>query len=218
MATDWIVRDRSYLVGAGLALICSSTFLYIVEADRLPGVGSYPLLPLILAAAFVGYPLLMFLQKRRVAPKDVRFPLVWVLLLGALLALPPIAIDIGLRFPQDMNVSLPEAVLFYPAIGFLAEVLFHLLPLALLAALLPDRLPRIWVLGPVVFVEPLFQAALTLDQGWGAILVFGNVALVSAVQLYLFQRFGFGAMLALRMTFYLFWHVLWGTLRLTLLF
>jgi hypothetical protein len=37
-----------------------------------------------------------------------------------------------IREPADMNVPLPYALLFYPAIGFVVEVLFKALPLALL--------------------------------------------------------------------------------------
>ena len=51
-----------------------------------------------------------------------------------------------------------------------------------------------------------------------SVLVVGNVALVSAVQLWLLRSYGFLAMIGLRLAFYFFWHILWGTARLDLLF
>jgi hypothetical protein len=36
------------------------------------------------------------------------------------------------RFPKDINVPSPQSWLFYPAIGYVVEVFFHALPLALL--------------------------------------------------------------------------------------
>ena len=44
--------------------------------------------------------------------------------------------DILLRYPEDTNAPWPAALLFYPAIGFVAEILFHVVPLALLMLLL----------------------------------------------------------------------------------
>ena len=45
------------------------------------------------------------------------------------------------RFPKDINVPAPQSLLFYPAIGYVVEVVFHALPLALLLVAL-DRLPE----------------------------------------------------------------------------
>jgi len=38
------------------------------------------------------------------------------------------------RFPEDINVPPPQSWLFYPAIGYVVEVFFHALSLALLLA------------------------------------------------------------------------------------
>jgi len=43
-----------------------------------------------------------------------------------------IIIDLLVRFPADINVPIPKALLFYPVIGFFAEHMFHVLPLAIL--------------------------------------------------------------------------------------
>ncbi len=79
--------------------------------------------------------------------------------------IPAILVDTIVPFPPDMNVRFPQSVFFYPAIGFLVEVLFHLLPCTLL--LLLARTPGadagrgriIWIiLATVALIEPAFQA------------------------------------------------------------
>ena len=213
---------RTYLGMAAIALSCASLFTVLSDIAFLPVLGTYPLLPTTVIAALSGYPLLNVILRvgiRPTAERDFNLLDFAVLVgLGALLAVPPIAIDLIWGFPHDMNVPVPQALLFYPAIGFVAEVVFHLLPLAILVACLRRWVSPNWLLVPVIFVEPLFQMAFSAELDLQAFLVFGNVCLVSAVQIWLFRRFGFGAMIALRMVFYLFWHVLWGTVRLSLLF
>ncbi|MGB5559855.1 MAG: hypothetical protein WBN04_17825 [Paracoccaceae bacterium] len=180
-----------------------------------------PLLPVTLLVAVVGFGASALLGWRGVWP--VRPDFTWyglsgLVLLGTSLALPPVAIDLYLRFPREMNLPLPEALFFYPAIAFVAEVLFHLIPLAALALLLPRGIPVGWRLMPVVLIEPLFQAAFSSGAPLQSVLVFANVTLTSAAQLCLFLRYGFAAMIGLRLIFYLAWHIVWGSLRLKLLF
>jgi hypothetical protein len=151
---------------------------------------------------------------------------VFCLALPASLAVPAILADIVLRFPQRLNVPMPEAALFYPAIGYVAEVAFHLLPLTLLLLLLTagtNRRPSRWLFGTalllVACIEPVFQlvygghAAIAL-QGFVALQVFAY----GGVSLWVFRRYDFTSMYVFRLVYYAFWHVLWGALRLRLLF
>lgn len=130
--------------------------------------------------------------------------------------------DLILRFPEDMNAPLPDALLFYPAIGFLVEVVLHAVPLALLVAAFggaPDPAePSFWLMiVPIAMLEAGIQAAFagsipTATFSFIQLLAFG------AVQLYVFARFGFLPMYAFRLAYYLLWHVGWGTARLHWLF
>ena len=138
--------------------------------------------------------------------------------LGALLAVPPVAIDLATISPEDINVLLPEALFFYPPVALCAKVACHLAPLAMLTVLASRGATPYWAYSIVVYVEPVFQAANSWNAGLQAWLVFGNVPLISAVQIFLFVRHGFAAMIALRFVFYLFWHLIWGSIRLFLLF
>ena len=137
---------------------------------------------------------------------------------GAVLAVPPILIDLAIPFPRDINVAPPGSFLFYPAIALVAEVALHLLPLAVLAVAISRGRVSAWMFLPVVLVEPALQAFFSIDAGLQSWLVFGNVSLISAAQIWIFRKYGFSAMFGLRLSFYFFWHVLWGTLRLHLLF
>lgn len=213
---------RPYLLIAVLAMACAVTLSALPETYDLPIVGRLPLWPIVALAALVGLPLARLAEARLTDLHQVviapRRALVGILGLGALLAVPPILIDLLTRFPAGMNAPLPAALLFCPAIALVAEVAFHLVPLAALAVVLPRTVAPVWLMVPTVFVEPVFQAAFGAGTGVQAALVFANVSLVSAVQLWLFRRYGFAAMYAVRLSFYLFWHILWGTLRLPLLF
>ncbi|MEW9919146.1 hypothetical protein AB2B41_06005 [Marimonas sp. MJW-29] len=222
MRTEHLPRfqHRAYHAFAAAACLCAALFSVLYAQDSLPGIGAIPLLPTVVIASVLGLPLLRYIRARfgkqtRSLRARTAF---WLLPLGAFLALPPIAIDLLHPFPRDTHVVLPRSLLFYPAIAMVAEVVFHLVPLAAAAALSAQRRPRVLLVLPAVLTEPLFQAAFSGGLTIQAILVFGNVTLISAAQVWLFLRLGFAAMIGLRLAFYLFWHVIWGTLRLPLLF
>lgn len=147
--------------------------------------------------------------------------------IGALLFfLPVLSADLLFRFPEALNVLLPAALLFYPAIGFVAETVFHLIPAA--AALIIDRAIRknAWEKGapillflPAMLTEPIFQL-LFAEELFAAttIFTFFHVFAISMFQIHLLRKHGFLAMFLFRLCYYLLWHVLWGSLRLELLF
>ena len=218
-------QNRGYWVISAVASICAVFFALLNDAGSVPVLGLIPLFQTTVCAAIIGFPLLLFLQSRAIGgprPMHPNLKQVAALVgLGAILAIPPVAIDIFSRFPRDINVLLPNSLLFYPAIALIAEVAFHLFPLAALAALtglFSKTTVSPWIFVAVVFVEPVFQAAYSAGAGIQAWLVLGNVGLISVAQIWLFTRYGFGAMIALRLVFYFFWHVVWGEARLAILF
>lgn len=149
--------------------------------------------------------------------------------IGVLAALPfglaIIVADVVFRFPEDLNVPPPEALLFYPVIGYVAEVVFHVVPLAIAltlgARVLRARSPR-FVTGcllVVALVEPTFQVSFDADPySWRAAYVGLHVLGFSLVQLWLYRRFDFVSMYAMRLSYYACWHLAWGVARLELLF
>jgi hypothetical protein len=145
--------------------------------------------------------------------------------LATLFAAAIVVADLALRYPIDLNAPLPQALVFYPSIGLVAEVAFHLVPLtAVLLLLLPLRHGigshrRVaWAIAIVAVAEPTFQVllgggALTTIDVYTALHVFA----FALAQLYIFRRYDFMAMFAMRLVYYLYWHIAWGWLRLDIL-
>lgn len=131
------------------------------------------------------------------------------------------AADVVLGFPEDTNVAVPDGLRFYPAIAVFVEVALHLVPVAVLVALLgpPTGLDAtFWRIAiPVALLEAVLQAVYATSVGTAA---FSAVQLVvfGVVQIWVLWRFGFLWMLGFRLAYYALWHLAWGAARLHLLF
>jgi hypothetical protein len=143
--------------------------------------------------------------------------------LGTVFAVPTVLVDWFAGFPAGINVARPWSYGFYPAIGFIAETCFHLVPLAALLVLANAfsagaAVRRVWILMILVaLVEPLFQVRGALAQGTLGMLdayVVVHVYAFNLTQLALFRRYGFMPMFAMRLAYYLWWHIVWGEMRL----
>lgn len=146
---------------------------------------------------------------------------------GMAFAMVAVGFDSLIHFPEDMNVAWPRSVLFYPAIAFVVEVVFHIAPLAALIVALGWRFTgqndtrRIWITMAVIAgSEAVFQ---TLDALGGqdrrlAFFVAPQLAVVGVYQLVTFRRHGLGALMSFRLGYYLVWHIIWGHIRLSVLF
>jgi hypothetical protein len=137
-----------------------------------------------------------------------------------------VVIDFLLPYPENINVPYPRALLFYPSIGFAAEIVFHLVPLALLLLVLTPlagSLGKERVLWLAILlaaaVEPTFQVLFAGEPlTWKDLVTFIHVFVFAMLQLSVFRRYDFSSMFAMRLVYYLYWHILWGTLRLGILF
>lgn len=156
--------------------------------------------------------------------------------LATLFGLLVVGVDVVLTHPADMNVRFPASLLFYPVISLMAEILFHLMPLAALVTTLSafgrDGLSARAVSASVFFVsllEPSFQvlAAVSGRPVVGAphsydarVLAYDglHVWAINVCQLSIFRRYDFVSMWAFRLVYYAIWHVVWGELRLRVLF
>lgn len=147
--------------------------------------------------------------------------------LGTLLAIVMSVFDGFVVMPEDMNVALPHSLLFYPAIAYFVEVLFHLLPLAILLTGLTVFFPQvdpnklIWIsILMVALLEPVYQVT-SFDQQiplWATLYVGFHLFVFNMIQLSIFKQYGFVSMLTCRLAYYMVWHIIWGYLRLQLLF
>lgn len=126
--------------------------------------------------------------------------------------------DILFGFPRDINVPIPWALLFYPLMGFVVEVLFHALPLAIIALAAGVRLNTGWTwLVLVALLEPAFQFIIATAEGGAnalAVFVFLHVLAINLCELHIFRRHGFIVAWSFRVSYYLLWHVAWGHWRL----
>lgn len=145
--------------------------------------------------------------------------------LGCCLTLPMMIVDVVGGFPAEMNVRFPESLLFYPALAVVAESVFHLVPLALLASVwkvtrFEVHRTRMFAIGAVALIEPAFQVSFFAGQpSMGTSVFLGLYVLAfNLISLEIFRRSGFLALYALRLGYYLIWHIAWGHLRLPLLF
>jgi hypothetical protein len=135
---------------------------------------------------------------------------------SAAFPLPMIVADCIAPFPRDLNIPLPWALLFYPAIALVAEVVFHLVPLALGWSLIRDRLPW-WVLGvAVAAIEPVYQVVLGDGHPVRDPVMVVSLVAFGSFQLSVLRRHGVAALFGTRIAYYAVWHLLWGALRLVL--
>lgn len=188
--------------------------------------------PLLVMAVVVaaGFAALGFLQSRGwfeiYLAKESRRGIYHATLLAALFVVPAILVDVFFRFPRDINVPAPQSLLFYPAVGYVAEVVFHALPLAALLGALggvaakSGRNRLLWLSAVLVsLIEPVFQ--LSVVPGplvWRDGYVGAHVFAFNLVELHIFRRYGFVSMYSCRLVYYLLWHVVWGDVRLRVLF
>ena len=137
--------------------------------------------------------------------------------------------DTKIVFPEDTNIKFPESIMFYPAIGFFVEILFHVLPLTLSVIIMKVILKNqsldniIWIsIFIVAIIEPVYQSMHMANSGrfalWAVIFVGMHIFLINTFQLALFKKYDFISMYTFRLVYYLFWHIVWGHFRLQLLF
>ena len=149
-----------------------------------------------------------------------------VMSLSLVLSLIMVILDITVKLPEDINVVFPFSTLYYPVFGFIVEILFHLMPLFLILLVVKrvsviDERVMFGCLVLVSFLEPFFQLGLGFSSQiplWATVYVGLNIFLINIIQLCTFRRFGFAPMFTFRLFYYLFWHIIWGSIRLGYLF
>lgn len=150
-----------------------------------------------------------------------------VMAIVGVLAASAIAADVVIGFDEDTNVRWPVSPAFYLVMAVVAEVVFHLVPLAA-AAWLVGRPPAggasgriVVVLALVASIEAVFQVVASRADGDATVLtgfVGVHLLLIGIVQMVVFWQLGPWAMVLVRLAYYVLWHVVWGYLRLRIIF
>lgn len=229
----WDIR-RQYIVYAAIALLSVGLTAALIPSlgyfyRRFLG-GTNPLFVVVLAAVAGGFALQLLrklagmeILRRGSTLRGIAISAV----LAALFSAEIIIFDAFIRsFPEDINAPLPQAIGFYPSIGFVAEIIFFVVPLSLI--LLLFSLLRRWIkwerlvwLGITLtaLLEPTFQVILGSPSiTWGDLYTWLHIYAISFFQLWLLKRYDFVSMYSLRLFYYACWHIIWGALRLELLF
>ena len=133
-----------------------------------------------------------------------------------------ILVDLMVTFPYR-HVPPPQSLLFYPAIAYIAEIVFHTLPLAILLALrgllFKDRSSAGLVWLCIILAscpETIFQLSWRSSESalsWVDAYVGLHVFAFNVLQLWIFRRYDFISMYACRLVYYTEWHIVWGYAR-----
>jgi len=145
------------------------------------------------------------------------------------LAVVVVAVDLTIPFSEDTNRPWPESILYYPTVAVVAEVAFRIVPLAVLLALTGWRFDPgggferrvMTALVAVALIEVVFQVLASVGGGDDQRLlpfVAVHLAVFGIVELGLLRHSGLSVMLTFRLTYYLWWHIVWGHFRLSMLF
>lgn len=147
--------------------------------------------------------------------------------LAAPFAIAIILVDLKVIFPHDLNVLFPQSLLFYPAMGYIVEILFHLLPLSVLVfffgTFFKKMSYKIMITASIITVsllEPVYQIISYIGQYplWTVVYIGVHISLINLVQLLIFKRYDFISMYSFRLVYYILWHILWGYMRIKFLF
>ncbi len=150
--------------------------------------------------------------------RDAASIIAWVV---PLLAAAAIGSDLVFRYREDLNVAMPDAFRFYPAIAAFVELALHVVSVAVFVAVLgmPTGFDAtFWRIAiPVALVEAVAQAVYATSIGT-SVFSFVHLMVFGLAQVWIFWRFGFMWMLGFRLAYYSLWHLIWGTARIELLF
>ncbi len=228
-------RERlHYLVYAGLAIGAAGLTAIAYFSDNLafhrllgtvnPFVVTIPLI-------FLGFILLSVQNSRHWFAVIRKGTLKGVLLsagLASILGLIAILIDHAIVYPADMNVAFPLSLAYYPSVAFFAEIVLHLVPLTLISILLSSVFKKIsnakiiWIAILIASLsDPVFQvfdAAANHSPLWIVLVTGLHVLVINFLMLVIFKRYDFVSLLSFRLVYYVIWHIVWGAIRLRVLF
>jgi hypothetical protein len=120
----------------------------------------------------------------------------------------------------SIHIDFPASLLIYPGGAVIVNVFYYLIPIPLLVWLVSGvllrgrfREPVFWTVAALAAaIEPLTQNLTFPGPVWVTLLLILSDYGQNFAQVALFRRGGFFATVLLRVSFYLVWHVVWGSL------
>lgn len=232
---SFFAERLQYLVYLGVSLVVFSFTIILYFSERRVFqrfLGNIDPLAAFLTAITAGFILLSFLLTKKWFVIFEKGNLIGFLRFGGLAALLGVImtiVDVRIIFPADINVLFPQSLLFYPAIAFFVEILFHVFPMTLLIAVTSSTLKNLnfnaifWISIIIIsMAEPIYQTMDMISSKhfpiWAVAFVGLHIFLINFFQLLIFKKYDFIAMYSFRLVYYLFWHIGWGYIRLFWLF
>jgi hypothetical protein len=222
LSTEFLAMWAVALIGAGV-------LRNVEDADFERFIGTMSPIVAVAVAGVVGSAALAILDSAGWVGSDPkRRGLARSTLLALGLGAAIIVADTVAGFGESINVIWPTSILFYPVMEFIAEVAFHLVPLAFVVTV-----SRRWTLRdsglnaaamPIIVValfEAIYQVlgSASADVSRWLLAYLGlHMSAFAVAGLAGLRRYGFGAMMWLRLAYYAIWHVAWGVFRLDLIF
>lgn len=219
---EWLRERNTYLIISIILFV----FLLLSEADHYARFFGHIQPVFVFTFAFLMGLFFVPLIQNELRGQKARFNKTGICLafvLAACFMIPALLLDIFGRF-SDSQIFFLQSLLFYPVIGFIVEIFFHIVPLTILTLAgywLNFRMSEYyyWLILPVAMIEVAFQVILGIEERslLFSLLIGLHVFLINIAGLLLLQRYSFMAMYSLRLFYYFFWHILWGVLRLKVL-
>ncbi|MHA2275119.1 MAG: hypothetical protein ACXAC2_05105 [Candidatus Kariarchaeaceae archaeon] len=183
---------------------------------------------IVISLGFILFKLLLIDHRWEIYNDKTHHGFVIAALTAPLFGFITILIDLQFKYPKDINAEIQSGVLFYPVMGFVVEIIFHVLPLSITWYFinqisdtnLQNKFLKISIII-IALIEPLFQLAFgTPDYFpiWIAIYFGVHLFVFNYIQLQLFNKYDFVSMYSFRLVYYLLWHIIWGYMRLFIIY
>lgn len=139
-----------------------------------------------------------------------------------------IFIDILSPFSKEINILFPNSLLYYLIIAFVIDILFHTIFFGILYKLfkkLHKRMPKMnsFKISSlfISIIEPIIQIFLLSSSKqpfFIGLYIVIHIFTINYIQMKLFYNTDFVTMNLFRLTYYTIWHIIWGMIRLSLIF
>ena len=223
------LKTSSVALGSLGLVLLAFTFLLLLSEDRVfeRFFGSLPVIPTVVCVYAVAAILLLRFDAdksmRLFQPAQFRAGFIDALAASTIFACIIVVVDQQFPFPADINVHFSESLLFYPVMALVAITIFQLMPFSLLLAvtraLKINAASASWIaIVGASLIEPTFQILFgeTQQPLWVIGYTWIHIFLINVALLLLYRKFDFATAYLFRVMYYLYWHVLWGFLRLNI--
>lgn len=228
---DISTQNVIFICGYTIIFILSE-ILAIIKPEAFERFLPFKNIPVVLVLIFLFAGVSLFLLKKKsfsIYKKKNKYKIdMQKILVSIILGITIIIVDINCPYPEDMNISLPFGLIFYPIIGLIVDLLLHIIPFAIICCVIHpienQKLHRYGILFGIMTIsllEPIYQVIHGFKSGnpvWMVVYTGFHVCFINLYQFFVYKQQNFVEMYRFRMYYYFIWHILWGYFRLYILF